>query len=607
MDNNASKISHDLFDPEKLTEAVANAAEQSHDMMQQFLENPANAKMLNMDPMGVGQAFLDVTLKLMQQPEKFIEAQKASWDKHIDLWADAVTRMIGKKDGSGAEADGGRKKKFDKRFKHDSWEKSPFFEYVKDSYLVTSEAIQSLVSEVEHDDPKAAAKAEFYTRVFVDAMSPSNFALTNPEVIERTIQSKGDNLVKGMQNFMNDFDTENGELRMRMTDQDAFELGENVAVSPGKIVFQNRMLQLVQYTPTTEKVHKRPLLIIPPWINKFYVLDLQPKNSLIKWAVDQGHTVFVVSWVNPDESYRDVDFEDYVLDGVFKALDAVKDATGEETVNAIGYCIGGTLLAGTLALMAERKDKRIASASFFTTMLDFSDPGDLGVFIDETQIQDLEKAMNERGYHDGKDMAMTFNLMRSNDLIWSFYVSNYLMGNEPFPFDLLYWNSDSTRMPAKMHSTYLRCMYHENKFKEPGGVTIDGVDIDLTKVKTPSYFISAQDDHIAPWKSTFLGTKLFTGPMTFTLGKSGHIAGVVNPPAANKYGYFTGPNPAKLSADEWFEKTKAHDGSWWNNWDEWVGKQMGKDAEQVPARQPGDGKLKALEDAPGSYVKVRSS
>ncbi len=601
MDNISAKLSPE-FDSEKLTEAVVNAAEQSHDLMQKFLDNPANTKMFKWDPAGVGAAFLEVTLSMMQQPDKFIEAQKATWDKHIDLWADAFTKMMGN-DQADEE---GAKKPYDKRFKHEGWEQNPFFDYVKDSYLVAADTIQSLVAEVEHDDPKTAAKAEFYTRVFIDAMSPSNFVMTNPEVIEATIQSKGDNLVKGVQNFLKDFDTEKGELRIRMTDLEAFELGTNVAATPGKVVFQNRMMQLIQYASATETVHKRPLLIIPPWINKFYVLDLQPKNSLIKWAVDQGHTVFVVSWINPDESYRDVDFGDYVMEGVFKALDAVRDATGEEQVNAIGYCIGGTLLAATLALMAERNDSRIASASFFTTMLDFSDPGDLGVFVDEPQLQDLEEAMNKLGYHDGRNMAMTFNLMRSNDLIWSFFINNYLMGKEPFPFDLLYWNSDATRMPARMHSTYLRCMYHENKFKNAGGLTIDGVDIDLSKVKTPTYFISAQDDHIAPWKSTFLGTKLFTGPITFVLGKSGHIAGVVNPPVANKYGYFTGPDPASLSADDWLEKATVHEGSWWVNWDDWVRDQMGEDAERVPARIPGDGKLKVLEDAPGSYVKVRS-
>ena len=599
MATEAPRIETDAANFNKLSEALTAAAGKSHDLMQGFLENPANTKMLKWDPMGVGTTFLDVTMSLMKQPDKILDAHKAAWDAHVDLWAGAVTKMMGNNGASGG------KKKFDKRFKHEAWEKHPFFDYVKQSYLVTADTIQSLVSDVEHDDEKTAAKAEFYTKLFVEALSPSNFAMTNPEVLEATIQSKGENLVKGMQNFVNDFDTENGELRIRMTDLEAFELGENVAVTPGKVVFQNRMMQLVQYEPSTKKVHKRPLLIVPPWINKFYVLDLQPKNSMIKWAVDQGHTVFVISWVNPDETYRDVDFGDYVLDGTLTALDAMEKATGENSFNVAAYCIGGTLLAATLSYMAQKKDDRIASATFFTTMMDFSYPGELGVFIDENQLDDLDKQMFESGYHDGKRMAMTFNLMRSNDLIWSFFISNYLMGKEPFPFDLLYWNSDSTRMPAQMHSTYLRCMYLNNEFKD-GGLQVGDVKADLSKVKVPAYFISAEEDHIAPWKSTYLGTSLFSGPVSFVLGKSGHIAGIVNPPAANKYGYFTGPKPNKLTADEWYEKTKFHEGSWWTHWDKWLTAQNGgKDAEQVAARVPGDGKLKALEDAPGSYVKVR--
>jgi len=563
--------------------------------MKSFMENPANAKAMKWDPLGVGGTFQELTMSLLKQPEKIVEAQLGAWNAYMDLWKDSTQKMMGGSSDEPASKGG------DRRFKHDSWNTNPFFDYVKQSYLVASDTIQSLVADAEGLDPNTARKAEFYTRQFVDALSPSNFALTNPEVLEATISSKGDNLVRGMKNFLEDFDTDKGQLRMKMTDVDAFELGENVGTSKGKVVFENRMLQLIQYSPSTEEVYARPLMIIPPWINKFYILDLQEKNSFIKWTVDQGYTVFVVSWVNPDESYRDTDFEQYLLDGSLKALDVVEEICGGEKVNVIGYCIGGTLLTAMLAYMQAKADKRFTSATFFTTMIDFSEPGDLGVFIDEEQLSNLEEQMFERGYHDGKNMAMTFNLLRANDLIWSFFINNYMLGKEPFPFDLLYWNSDSTRMPAKMHSTYLRTMYLKNEFKDPGGMTLDGVPIDARTIKTPSYFLSAEDDHIAPWKSTYLGAQLFSGPTEFVLGKSGHIAGVINPPSSGKYGYYLGPKPKGIDADKWYEKTEKHDGSWWSHWEKWLAKKSG---DKVKARVPGSKKYPALEAAPGSYAKA---
>jgi len=386
-----------------------------------------------------------------------------------------------------------------------------------------------------------------------------------------------------------------------MTDLDAFELGKNVATTPGKVVFQNDLMQLLQYTPATETARKRPLLIVPPWINKFYILDLQDKNSFIKWAVDKGHTVFVISWVNPDETLADKGFEDYLLEGPMAALDAIEQATGVREVNAVGYCLGGTLLNVTLAYMAAKKDNRIKSATLFTTMLDFAEPGELEVFIDEEQIAALEERMDRDGYLEGADMAMTFNMLRANDLIWSFFINNYLLGKDPLPFDLLYWNSDSTRMPATMHSFYLRKMYQENLLKKAGGITLDGTPIDLTKVKTPLYFLSTLEDHIAPWESTYSGAQLASGPVKFVLSGSGHIAGVINPPARKKYGYWTNTKLAD-TAGAWFMSAKQKEGSWWLDWDRWVSKFAG---EEVPARIPGDRKLKALENAPGSYVKKR--
>ena len=408
-------------------------------------------------------------------------------------------------------------------------------------------------------------------------------------------------LDQGLDHLLTDLEKGKGDLRISMTDTDAFELGKNVAVSEGKVVYQNDMMQLLQYAPSTEKVAKRPLLVVPPWINKFYILDLQPRNSLIKWAVDQGHTVFVISWVNPDERHADKGFEDYMFEGPLAAMEAMALATDIKELNVIGYCIGGTLTASTLAYLAAANDKRVKSATFLTTMVDFSEPGELGVFIDEDQLERLEEHMDKQGYLDGQYMSQVFNLMRDNDLIWSFVVNNYLMGREPMAFDLLYWNSDNTRMPKMMHSLYLRKMYLQNKLVEPGGIEMGGVPIDLTKIKTPVYWLSTKDDHIAPWQSTYKATQIYQGPKRFVLSASGHIAGVINPPVANKYCYWTNPKTPE-DPDAFFEGAKQHDGSWWPDWQKWVKKYAGG---EVDARIPGDGKLEPIEDAPGSYVTVR--
>jgi polyhydroxyalkanoate synthase len=408
--------------------------------------------------------------------------------------------------------------------------------------------------------------------------------------------------VKGLENLLTDLERGKGRLQIKMTDPEAFEVGKNVAVSPGKVVYQNDLIQLLQYDPTTQTVAKRPLLIIPPWINKYYILDLREKNSLIKWTVDQGHTVFVVSWVNPDERLARKTFDDYMLEGPLAALEAIEKATGEKQVNAVGYCLGGTLLACTLAYMAVKKIDRIASATFLTTMVDFTEPGELGVFIDEEQLQSLEARMSEKGYLEGSAMANTFNMLRANDLIWSFVVNNYLLGKEPFPFDLLYWNSDSTRMPAAMHSFYLRTMYQENLLVKPGGITLMETPLDLSKIETPSFILSTKEDHIAPWKSTYSATQIYGGPVHFVLAASGHIAGVVNPPAAGKYHHWTSSKTPK-DPEDWLAMAKSEPGSWWPEWNSWLGQFADG---QVPARKPGDGTLKPIEDAPGSYVKVRA-
>jgi polyhydroxyalkanoate synthase len=596
MSSTSTSAPHPPFDPRQLAEAVGNIAARSHDVMEHFLKTGGAAHAAVLDPLGVGRAFLDLTTAMMTNPGALVEAQITAWNAYMNLWLGTATRLLG---GSG-ETDRAATST-DRRFRHEAWDSNPFFDFIKQSYLVAAETIQNAVARTGGLDEKTARKVHFYTKQFVDALSPSNFVLTNPEVLEATIKSGGENLLRGLRNFAKDFDMEKGRLRIRMTDETAFELGRNVATSPGKVVFQNRLLQLIQYQPATAQVHRRPLLVMPPWINKYYVLDLQPKNSFIRWLVAQGHTVFVISWVNPDESLADVDFDDYVFQGLMAALDAVEQATGEQEANVVGYCIGGTLLAGALAYMAKQGDARIASATFLTSLLDFSEPGELGVFIDEQQLRGLEVKMNERGYHEGAEMATTFNMLRSNDLIWSFFVNHYLLGKDPVPFDLLYWNSDSTRLPAKMHSTYLRAMYLENRFCKPGGMTIGDVAIDLRDIRTPAYFLSTEEDHIAPWRGTYKGAKLLSGPVRFVLGKSGHIAGVVNPPAAGKYGYHTGPE-VTVDADQWLARATRHEGSWWPDWQQWVAQFTGG---EVPARHPGDGKLKVIEDGPGSYVRKR--
>lgn len=587
-----------LFDAEKNAEIYADFAERSQKIVNAFLERQKSGESYTVaDPVEIGKMFMDASMKMMSNPQKFAEQQAKLMQGYADLWQATAKRMAGEEDVKPVIEPA----RDDRRFKDDAWSEEAVFDYIKQSYLLTSDWLQAQVSDVDDMDEKTREKLKFYTRQFVDALSPSNFVATNPKVLKAAAETKGENLIKGLDQLLKDLERGQGELRISMTDTEAFELGTNVAVTPGKVVYQNDLIQLLQYAPTTEKVAKRPLLIVPPWINKFYILDLQPKNSFIKWATDQGHTVFVISWINPDERYADKQFEDYMLEGPLAAMDAIKDATGEKDVNVIGYCIGGTLTAATLAYMTAKGDGRVKSATFFTTMVDFSDPGELGVFIDEGQLQRLDEHMEKKGYLDGQYMSQVFNMMRDNDLIWSFVINNYLLGREPMAFDLLYWNSDNTRMPKMMHSLYLRKMYLQNKLVEPGGITLDGVPIDLSTIKTPVYWLSTKDDHIAPWKSTYAATQLYKGPKRFVLSASGHIAGVINPPAANKYCFWTNTK-TPADPDAFFESAKQHDGSWWPDWQKWIKKYAGG---EVAARKPGDGKLKVIEDAPGSYVKVR--
>ncbi len=587
-------------DPDKIGESVTRIAEQSRRLVEDFVERQAKDEGGDyqvLDPADIVRSFQELMEKMMADPAKVLESQLALWQDYTDLWQANLKRMMGEESEPVIEPAPG-----DRRFKDEVWSENPVFDYIKQSYLLASKYLHGRVRETEGLDPHSARKADFYTRQYIDAMAPTNFAMSNPEVLRRTVETGGENLLTGLSNLLDDLERGKGNLRVKMTDLERFKLGENVAVTPGKVVYQNELMQLLQYTPSTETVYKRPLLIIPPWINKYYILDLRPKNSFIKWAVDQGHTVFVISWVNPDEKLAHKDFQDYMLEGPLAALDAIEQATGERDCKVIGYCLGGTLLASMLAYMAEKGDTRVKAATFFVSMMDFSEPGELGVFIDEEQLARMDEQMEKTGYFDGSSMAEAFNLLRANDLIWGFVINNYLLGKDPFPFDLLYWNSDSTRMPCKMHSFYLHNLYERNLLCKPNGISLDGVGIDLTKVETPAYFISTKEDHIAPWKSTYAGTQLLSGPVRFVLGMSGHIAGIVNPPSAKKYGYWSNDELPE-DCDQWLAGAESHDGSWWLDWKKWVQRHNGK---KVPARVPGDGKLEVIEDAPGSYVRVRA-
>jgi poly[(R)-3-hydroxyalkanoate] polymerase subunit PhaC len=590
---NYSILPKKVMDPIQLSVSLAGIAVRSQRLMVDFLTRRPDLAGLG-DPAGIGRAFLDLTAKMIADPMSIARMQLELWQEHVKLLQGTTERLFGLTSKSNQ-----RPVATDRRFQHPAWTESVLFDYIKQSYLVSAEAILSAVNRVDGLNPKAAHKVDFYTRQFVDAMAPSNFLATNPEVLQTTIETGGENLLKGLTNLLDDLDRGRGQLAVTMTDLEAFRLGENVATTPGKVIFQNELMQLIQYAPSTVEVKRRPLIIVPPWINKFYVLDLRPETSFIKWAVDQGHTVFVISWVNPDERLAHKGFEDYMLEGPLAALDVIGVATGEREVNAIGYCLGGTLLAATLGYLSAQNDDRIQTATYLVTLVDFTDVGDMAVFIDEEQLAFLEERMRSRGYLAAHDMALAFNMLRANDLIWSFVTSNYLLGKQPIPFDFLYWNADSTRMPATMHSFYLRNMYHENRLAIPGGISLAGVAIDLARIKAPTFLLSTREDHIAPWQSTYAATQLYKGPIKFVLADSGHIAGIISPPGS-KYGHWQNPN-LPTSPTEWFETANLVQTSWWPAWEEWVLCHAGG---SVKAREPG-GPLQPIEDAPGSYVRVR--
>lgn len=545
----------------------------------------------------VSKIFMEALATLLADPNSLLEMQHHFFLEWVKLWRQTAERFIG------IPATVMPSAEKDRRFRDAAWQQSAMYDFIKQSYLLNASWVQQTMHQAGKMDPKLAKTVDFYTRQFVDAVAPSNFLLTNPEALRTMLESNGENLVHGLRNMRRDIERGGGKLKISMTDDKAFAVGTNLAVTPGKVMFENELMQLIQYSPSTAQVYETPVLFMPAWINKFYIADLQPDNSFIRWLVDQGHTVFVISWVNPDERLSRKTFEDYLTSGPLAALEAIQAATGQRQVNVMGYCLGGTLLSITLAwLKAKGKESLVKSATFLTTMIDFSEPGDLAVFIEEEQLKILEKKMDAKGYLAADEMSQVFNMLRANDLIWSFVVNNYLLGKEPFPFDILYWNADSTRMPAVMHRYYLRHMYQKNLLAKPGGITIGGVPIDLRTVDTPVYFLSTREDHIAPWKSTYAATQLFSGKITFVLAASGHVAGVVNPPARKKYCYWShGSGPVPKTPDAWLEKAEESPGSWWPHWEAWLRTYAGK---QVPPRQPGEGGLAPLEDAPGRYARL---
>ncbi|TDB02337.1 class I poly(R)-hydroxyalkanoic acid synthase [Halomonas marinisediminis] len=545
------------------------------------------------------ESFQAAAESLMSNPPQLWQTQARLMQDQVQLWQNGLRAMAGEQVEPLVTPNKG-----DRRFKDEAWTSDPYYLAIMQQYLLFSRLVEELIDGLDLPTEQKS-RLGFYARQMVNAMSPTNFVATNPEVMRKTLETRGQNLVDGLARLRQDLSNSAEGLNVSMTDRSAFEVGKNIAVTPGSVVYENELIQLIQYAPTTEQVYKTPLLVVPPWINKYYILDLREDNSLVKWLVGQGHTVFLISWRNPGPAQRDLTWADYMQLGPIAAIEAIEQATGEKSVNLLSYCVGGTLAASTVAyLTSTRRGRRIKSATYMTTLQDFRDPGEIGTFLSEPVLEGIEAKMERDGYLDGRVMAFSFNLLRENDLFWSFYISNYLKGDVPAPFDLLYWNTDGTNLPAATHGWYLRHMYMENKLVEPGGIELDGVKIDLRKISTPSYFLSTREDHIAKWNSTYYGALLPKGPVTFVLGGSGHIAGVVNPPHKNKYGYWTNDSLPETH-EEWLAGAQQHEGSWWPHWQAWMTDNGYVDAKKmVAARQPGDGELSIIEPAPGRYVKM---
>ncbi len=589
-----------LVDPVQLAQNLAKVFERAAQIARAVAERPELAQKhveSQVTPIDqITKTLGAVAQSYMAEPQKLMEAQNQLWASYSQLWQNSWSKVLGAEVGPVASP-----ARNDKRFKDKDWQENAIFDFLKQFYLVSANWTQDVIKNADGIDEHTRRKARFYVEQIANALSPSNFPASNPEVLRATLATNGANLIEGLKNLENDMGMPDGRLRIKQSDTTAFEIGKNIAMTPGKVVFRNDTFELIQYAPAVKRAYEIPLLIVPPWINKFYILDLNPKKSFVRWATEQGLTVFVVSWVNADERQGRKTFSDYMREGFLEAVQAVQDATGAAKINAIGYCIGGTLVASALGYMAAKQDDRINSATFFTTQVDFEKAGDLLVYVDDEQVKWIEERMEEKGYLAGSRMADAFNLLRSNDLIWSYVINNYLLGKEPMPFDLLYWNSDSTQMPAGVHSFYLRECYMANKLSQ-GKMLLDGVHIDLRKVKIPVYNLAARDDHIAPLPSVFRLGQFMGGETRLVVSGSGHIAGVINPPEARKYHYWTNEQRHENLAD-WQKTAREHPGSWWPDWADWITARSG---DKVSAPEPGDGKLEVLEDAPGSYVRVKS-
>ena len=605
-DNNDGAAQPPRADPKELARNIARFLEQSGKVasaLAQRSKEMSGPYSVTSEAGEAAKVFGQVASQWANEPAKFVGAQGKLLQGYAELCGRSVRRFLGEEVEPVAKPERG-----DARFKDADWNESQFFDFWKQAYLITAQWAEEMVDDTEGLDENTRRKAEYYVNQIASALSPSNFVLTNPEVMRETLARNGENLVQGITQLATDLRESKSLMPFRQTDLDAFEVGRNLAVTPGNVVFQNDIIQLIQYSPATQQVHEVPLLIIPPWINKYYILDLVPEKSFIAWAVAQGFTVFTISWVNPGETLSGKTFQDYMFEGVLAAVGAVQKATGHEKLNALGYCVGGTLLAATLAYMAAKGDERITSATFLAAQVDFTKAGDLLVFIDDAQLKALEEMMDEQGYLEGSRMSAVFNMLRPRDLIWPYIVNNYLLGKQPLAFDLMFWNSDSTRMPAANHGFYLREFYQENKLAK-GEMELGGERLNIKKIDLPIYELATREDHIAPASSVFTGAKLFSGPVRFVLAGSGHIAGVVNPPARKKYQHWTGNEPSSNkhpapTLQDWLDAASEHAGSWWPDWSEWLGRHSG---EKISARKPGDGELKPIQDAPGSYVKKRHS
>ena len=570
-------------------------AERSQHLVNEWLNRNAldNLCAATTGSLNMATLFIELASQIMTFPATVVSAQMSLWQDYFSLWQSTTSRILGRE--APAQGPGSVEATHE-----EVWQDGDIFSYVKQSYFLAAGSTRGIRGNGANA-MVARDLIDFYTRQFVRALSATDFALSNPEVIRATIETRGENLISGLNNLLRELETAIGGHGMRGRGNQPFVIGQTLAATPGKVVFRNALMELIQYRPTTDRVLKRPVLFVPSWLNKYYVLDLRATNSLVQWAIDQGHTVFMMSWVDPQDESAPNSFADYVLQGPVQALDVIEQAIGSVEVNAIGHCLGGTLLASALAYLAENGDDRIQTGTFLTTMLDFAQPGELGMLMDDAALCQLDDSLEHGAVNPG-ELATTLSAQRDSDLIWSFVVNNYSLGKDPFPFDLLHWNWDSPRIPSGIHSFYLRNLYRQNKLVQPDGIAVANRRIDLRRVKIPIYVLSTREDHLAPWRSTYKATQLFPGGSRFTLAASGHLSGVINPPAANKYCYWTNSKTPE-NPEEWRAGAKTIEGSWWRDWDAWL-KNM-SNGDNVAARDPGGRKLKPLCDAPGEYVMAK--